>query len=376
VQGHGPQPASQGDLRSPTSIALAVLSIVFGSIGVAGNLFALAASTVFARHPLSRALGVAAPFDAVSRFELVDACLKVPTAIVLIVVGVGLYRQREWSRRWAIGWAVGALVVLVVTEGLRVVILAAFPPVVATLVLASYPIVLLVLLTRTPTLTPDSAVTRAPATGAAMPGPPMQQQGLPAWAWVLITLGGVGFLCFAGCMVCTTAGAVATAGVVQGVFQGMSAAKPHAAAPGVAIPVAPPPTPPAIAPPIPVVPTAPTAPLAPSLPVAPSPPTDVALAKLVSDYNDDEARADELYRGKTLRTRGKVKDTPKSAAGRPFFTVGTGAGVEINTVQCNVRAASSSATSTLAVGTPLTVQGRCTGRNLTHIVLDDCVFVR
>jgi hypothetical protein len=113
-----PAPAA----RSGTALTLGILSVVFGSLWVLRHLLDFVAAASFAWLPsmLGSLLGSMYPaggatddaLHTMALFFVARGGLMVLTSAALLVVGVGLIRQREWGRRGAIVWSCVALVVL------------------------------------------------------------------------------------------------------------------------------------------------------------------------------------------------------------------------------------------------------------------------
>jgi hypothetical protein len=109
-------------------------------------------------------------------------------------------------------------------------------------------------------------------------------------------------------------------------------------------------------------------------PAAPASAEVVELKTLLSEYKDNEVRADAAYKGKLVRVSGKVGDIKKDILNHPYVTVGSGAQFEIPTVQCMLEDSSAGAAMQLSKGAKVTVQGNVKGL-MMNVLIDDCVIV-
>jgi hypothetical protein len=100
----------------------------------------------------------------------------------------------------------------------------------------------------------------------------------------------------------------------------------------------------------------------------------VGLTKLLSEYHDNEVRADGQFKGKVIRTAGTVGDVKKDILGAIYVTVGTGKMFEIPVVQCFVRKGEEQRAAALSKGDNVTVRGRVGGL-LMNVLVKDCEIV-
>jgi hypothetical protein len=115
-----------------------------------------------------------------------------------------------------------------------------------------------------------------------------------------------------------------------------------------------------------------SAPKAAALPnTPPEEPAQVDMAALLSEYKDNEVRADSEFKGKLIVVKGKVDSIKKGLAGGMFVTAGTGKQFEVPVVQCDLNAANASAAMNLSKGQVVTLEGRVNGL-MFNVHLDDC----
>ncbi len=96
-------------------------------------------------------------------------------------------------------------------------------------------------------------------------------------------------------------------------------------------------------------------------------PIPVAAMKLVSDYEANEARANNEYLDKVLEVSGQLIETTKNQQGETILVLdGTGMG----TVRCTLEA---SVQHDLKTKSPVTIRGICTGY-LTDVILVRCII--
>ncbi len=101
--------------------------------------------------------------------------------------------------------------------------------------------------------------------------------------------------------------------------------------------------------------------------VVESAPLDVRLGRLLKDYADNEIRADDLYKGKTVRVTGTVRDVGK-ILGSPHVTLTDKEALWLN---CDLEASSVSRAAGLNPGASVTVVGRVKGLVLS-VNLSEC----
>jgi hypothetical protein len=108
----------------------------------------------------------------------------------------------------------------------------------------------------------------------------------------------------------------------------------------------------------------------PSAPVA----TVVELATLLSEYKDNEVRADGAFKGKWIQTTGVADDIKKDILDDVYITVGTGQPFEIPQVQCFVAGDQVAKAATFSKGAKVTVRGRVDGL-MMNVLVRQCAFV-
>ena len=113
-----------------------------------------------------------------------------------------------------------------------------------------------------------------------------------------------------------------------------------------------------------------------SAPPAPSEAaTAVPLRELLGQYKNNEVRADAMYKGKVIRTTGKVDDIKKDVLNNIYITLGTGQDFEIPQVQCFFDDELAGQAASHNKGETITVQGRVDGL-MMNVLVRDCVFVQ
>ena len=95
---------------------------------------------------------------------------------------------------------------------------------------------------------------------------------------------------------------------------------------------------------------------------------------LLKDYKDNEAAADQKYKGKVIQISGVVGEIRKSPSDQIYVTVGTGAAFELPMAQCFFDASASAKAATLKQGDLVTIKGRVDGLIL-NVVVQDSVFI-
>lgn len=96
------------------------------------------------------------------------------------------------------------------------------------------------------------------------------------------------------------------------------------------------------------------------------------LPSLLSEYKDNEVRADQKFKGSWIELTGKVGDVKKGIVGDDIFvTIGTGAMFEIPVVQCFPDKDQASKAAQLSKGADVTVRGRVDGL-LGNVLVKDC----
>ncbi|WP_394836347.1 OB-fold putative lipoprotein [Pendulispora rubella] len=188
--------------------------------------------------------------------------------------------------------------------------------------------------------------------GGYGPPPPQgyPQQGYPQMQPPKKGMSGlmIGLLIFGGCIVFGMGSCLVCVGVgaKRAARTATSAPEPNAGAGRGAVAAATPTSPPAAA-------------------------TSVEIATLLGDYKGNEVRADGLYKGKSIRTTGKVVDIKKDVLGSMYVTVGTGKAFEIPKVQCMLNAENLAKASSLNQGQTVTVEGNVSGL-MMNVLIRDC----
>ncbi|MCY1083423.1 OB-fold protein [Archangium lansingense] len=100
----------------------------------------------------------------------------------------------------------------------------------------------------------------------------------------------------------------------------------------------------------------------------------VHLREILSEYRDNEVRADSHFKGRVIQTAGYVRDVKRDILGKIFVTVGTGQQLEIPVVQCAFSDAHAQKAASLSKGTPVGIRGRVDGL-MMNVLVKDCVFV-
>jgi tRNA_anti-like/GYF domain 2 len=175
----------------------------------------------------------------------------------------------------------------------------------------------------------------------AAPAPP---KGLSTAAKVLIAIGGLVALTMGTCGVCVAIGAKGVSDASEAVRSANGAtAQQRAAAATVATATA----------------------------KEEEAPTAVLLKTLLSEYKDNEVRADQQFKGQLIVTSGKVGDVKKDFLNHIYVTVGNGGPFEIPVVQCFPIAGQESKAAALSKGDTVTIQGRVDGL-MMNVVVKDC----
>jgi hypothetical protein len=96
---------------------------------------------------------------------------------------------------------------------------------------------------------------------------------------------------------------------------------------------------------------------------------DVSAEHLVAAYTDNEAKANHLYRGKSLRVTGVVRRVTEKAVELQ------GGGLGVMTVDCHFSESWRKLVSSLFAGTRVTIRGVCDGKNPGAVDLKDCILI-
>ncbi|GEL72986.1 OB-fold protein [Myxococcus virescens] len=104
------------------------------------------------------------------------------------------------------------------------------------------------------------------------------------------------------------------------------------------------------------------------------PPKDVELRSLLSEYSDNEVRADSNFKDHVIQTAGIVDDVKKDIMNSVYITVGTGRQFEIPQVQCYVADDHVNKAANLSKGSRVKVRGRVQGL-MMNVLVRDCEIV-
>jgi len=100
----------------------------------------------------------------------------------------------------------------------------------------------------------------------------------------------------------------------------------------------------------------------------------IPLKTLLSEYKDNEVRADQQFKDQLISTTGKVGDIKKDIMNHIYVIVGTGAMFEIPTVQCFPSDGQEGKAAALSKGDTVTVEGRVSGL-MMNVLVKDCQIV-
>jgi hypothetical protein len=100
----------------------------------------------------------------------------------------------------------------------------------------------------------------------------------------------------------------------------------------------------------------------------------VEISTLLSEYRDNEVRADSNFKGHYITTTGLVGDVKRDVMNSIYVTLGTGGRLEVPKVQCFFSDAQAKKAATLSSGTRVTVLGRVDGLML-NVLVRDCEFL-
>jgi hypothetical protein len=103
-------------------------------------------------------------------------------------------------------------------------------------------------------------------------------------------------------------------------------------------------------------------------------PKMVELRTLLSEYSDNEVRADSNFKDQVIQTSGVVDDVKKDIMDSVYVTIGTGRQYEIPQVQCFVSDEQVKKAASLSKGTRIGVRGRVQGL-MMNVLVHDCEFV-
>lgn len=102
----------------------------------------------------------------------------------------------------------------------------------------------------------------------------------------------------------------------------------------------------------------------------------VPIKALLSEYKDNEVRADLKFKDKIAQVPGVVNRTMKDAFGGVHVLIGSGGQFEVEVLDCAPAPGQLDAILALSKGDQVTVRGRVSGRILTYVGLKECSLVR
>jgi hypothetical protein len=100
-------------------------------------------------------------------------------------------------------------------------------------------------------------------------------------------------------------------------------------------------------------------------------PVAVPIATLLSEYKQNEVRADQQFKGQIISTTGKVGVVKKDIMNSIYVTVGTGAVFEIPEVQCFPSDGQENKAAALSKGDTVAISGRVEGL-MMNVLVKDC----
>lgn len=96
---------------------------------------------------------------------------------------------------------------------------------------------------------------------------------------------------------------------------------------------------------------------------------EVSASEIYKDYEKNEVKADNTYKGKKVAVTGKVGEISKDFLNRPFIEFKTG---YLKAVRCNFDKKYINKLADLKKGQSVTIIGTCDGLNLMSVVIKDC----
>ncbi len=99
----------------------------------------------------------------------------------------------------------------------------------------------------------------------------------------------------------------------------------------------------------------------------------VPLATLLSEYKDNEVRADGEFKGRRVMVTGIVSDVKKGLIGGMYIVIGTGKPFEIPALQCFPNSSQESAAAALSKGQQVSLAGTVGGL-MMNVLLKGCVI--
>ena len=103
---------------------------------------------------------------------------------------------------------------------------------------------------------------------------------------------------------------------------------------------------------------------------------DVSVATLMKDYEANEVRGDNKWKGHHVAVTGVVGDVKKNAFGGIYVTLGTGAQYEMKTVHCHFAKAHADEAASMSKGDKVTIKGKVTGMIMMSVMVGDAELVR
>ncbi len=95
---------------------------------------------------------------------------------------------------------------------------------------------------------------------------------------------------------------------------------------------------------------------------------------ILSEYKNNELRADGLYKGKLVQISGVIGDVKRDLLNQIYVTVGTGKMFEIPIVQCFFPESAAAKVTTLNKGMRVTVRGNVSGL-MANVLVKNCSLV-
>jgi hypothetical protein len=101
----------------------------------------------------------------------------------------------------------------------------------------------------------------------------------------------------------------------------------------------------------------------------------VELRTLLSEYRDNEVRADNAFKGKLIQTTGVVVDVKRDVLNQVFVVVGTSRQFDVRLLQCFFDEDHAKKTASLTQGARVTVRGRVDGL-VMNVLVKDCEIIQ
>jgi hypothetical protein len=102
-------------------------------------------------------------------------------------------------------------------------------------------------------------------------------------------------------------------------------------------------------------------------------PMTVPLGSLIREYNDNEVRADSIYKGRVVAFYGYAVSIGKDILQDPYVTISERQSVEFPVVQCMASPVSVGRVSLISHGDQVKVHGKVSGK-LGNLIIRECVF--